>query len=52
MSATNPISILSDRLNGGEQLLLGWCALGDPTLAQALARIGFDAVLLLSLIHI
>lgn len=46
MSATNPISILSNRLNGGEQLLLGWCALGDPTLAQALARIGFDAVLL------
>jgi 4-hydroxy-2-oxoheptanedioate aldolase len=46
MSATNPISMLSDRVNGGEQLLLGWCSLGDPTLAQALARIGFDAVLL------
>ena len=46
MSATNPISILSERLNGGEQLVLGWCALGDPSLAQALARVGFDAVLL------
>lgn len=46
MTAADPISILSARLDGGEQLLLGWCSLGDPTLAQALVRVGFDAVLL------
>lgn len=46
MTAADPISSLSARLNADERLMLGWCSLGDPSVAQSLARAGFDAVLL------
>lgn len=46
MTPTDPITQLSLRLAAGDNLLIAWCNIPEPAIAEALVRAGFDAALL------
>jgi 4-hydroxy-2-oxoheptanedioate aldolase len=46
MAADDPVTHLSSRLGAGDTMLMAWCTIPEPAIAEALVRAGFDAVLL------
>lgn len=46
MTANDPITHLSLRLAAGDNVLMAWCGIPEPAIAEALVRAGFDAALL------